>query len=76
MIKNTLVTIISFYQLILSTLLKNVLGVSRFCRFDETCSEYTKRNIMENGVLRGLALGFNRLLKCQPFYNAKINGNI
>lgn len=76
MIKNTLVAIISFYQLVLSALLKNVLGVSRFCRFDETCSEYTKRNIIEKGVLRGSALGFNRLLKCQPFYNEKLNGNI
>jgi uncharacterized protein len=62
------INFISFYQIVLSTILKNILGVNRFCRFEETCSAYAKRAINEKGVIEGLILGFVRILKCQPLY--------
>jgi uncharacterized protein len=66
MIKNIAIGIISFYQIFISTLTKNILGVSAMCRFEETCSAYTKRAIKEKGALKGVGLGFIRILKCQP----------
>lgn len=67
MIRNIGVLPISMYQIFLSPLLKSFLGVSAMCRFDETCSAYTKRMILEKGVITGIAKGGIRLLKCQPF---------
>jgi len=37
------------------------------CRFIPTCSEYTKESIQKYGTLKGLKLGFKRILKCHPF---------
>ena len=71
MTKKVGVAIIIFYQALLSPILKTLLGAQRFCRFDETCSEYTKRMIMEKGLLPGIIAGSKRLSKCQPFYNLK-----
>lgn len=66
MFKKLIITAIDIYQVIFSILLKNLLGVSRFCRFDETCSIYAKRAILEEGLTRGSWLSFIRILKCQP----------
>ena len=66
MIKKVAILLIDFYQIFISTLLKNVLGASGMCRFDETCSAYAKRAIIQKGVLKGIGLGFVRILKCQP----------
>ena len=66
MIKKTAVGFIDFYQIFISTMLKNVLGVQGMCRFDETCSAYAKRAIIQKGVIKGVGLGFIRILKCQP----------
>jgi uncharacterized protein len=66
MTKKIGIEFINLYQAFISPSLKVVLGTSSFCRFDETCSAYTKRMILEKGVLRGTGLGFVRLLKCQP----------
>lgn len=66
MIRSASVLPISFYQIFLSPLLKGFLGINAMCRFDETCSMYTKRMIMEKGVFKGIGLGFVRILKCQP----------
>jgi uncharacterized protein len=66
MINKTAVSAIDFYQIFISTLLKNVLGVSSMCRFEETCSAYTKREIREKGVIKGVGLGIRRILRCQP----------
>lgn len=77
MIKKATITLIDIYQVFISTILKSILGTNRFCRFDETCSQYTKRAIMEKGIMKGAGLGLIRLLKCQPFYNpSKINGTV
>jgi putative membrane protein insertion efficiency factor len=37
------------------------------CRFYPTCSHYTYQAIAKYGIIKGGALGFWRLLRCQPF---------
>jgi hypothetical protein len=66
--KKILLFLVNIYQAVVSTTLKNVLGVKRFCRFYPTCSDYAKISISEKGVLKGSYLSMIRLLKCQPFY--------
>ena len=38
------------------------------CRFYPSCSTYCIEALREHGALRGLWLGFCRLLKCHPFH--------
>ena len=66
MFKVAAIQTISFYQGFISPSLKMILGVNSICRFDETCSAYTKRMISEKGALRGTGLGLKRFLNCQP----------
>lgn len=66
MIKSVSIFSINLYQAFVSPFIKTILGVNAVCRFDETCSAYTKRMIEEKGALKGVGLGFVRLLKCQP----------
>lgn len=35
------------------------------CKYSPTCSEYTKQMIVKYGVMRGLMLGFKRILSCR-----------
>ncbi len=66
--KKTVLLIISFYQSVVSVILKNTLGVNKFCRYSPTCTEYTKNKIKEEGLLKGLACGALRIIRCNPFY--------
>lgn len=68
--KTTFIFLIDLYQNFVSYILKNILGVSHFCRFRPTCSQYAKIVIKEKGVLKGGALSIIRVLKCQPLYKA------
>ena len=61
--------IIGFYQIIISPLLGQALGVKNSCRFSPTCSQYAKEKILETGIFKGSWLSVIRILKCQPFYN-------
>ena len=37
------------------------------CKYYPTCSEYTKQAIEKYGFIKGIFLGFIRILKCNPF---------
>jgi uncharacterized protein len=50
-----------FYKRYISPLLP------RACRFEPTCSVYMYQAIKRKGILKGLALGAKRLLRCNPF---------
>lgn len=65
--KKIALSLISFYQAILSTALKNLLGVRSFCRFNSTCSEYAKLSISKHGLVKGGYKAALRLLRCQPW---------
>lgn len=40
------------------------------CRYDPTCSEYTKQMIIKFGIGKGILLGLKRILLCNPFVQA------
>ncbi|MBL8183743.1 MAG: membrane protein insertion efficiency factor YidD [Blastocatellia bacterium] len=37
------------------------------CRFEPTCSEYTREAVARYGALKGTWMGIKRILRCQPF---------
>ena len=37
------------------------------CRFNPTCSEYSKQAILKYGVIYGIFLSFKRIIKCHPW---------
>ena len=41
--------------------------IPQACRFQPTCSVYMYQAIEKWGLVRGLFLGFKRLLRCHPF---------
>lgn len=53
--------LINFYQKKISVFKKPS------CVFYPTCSEYTKQAIGKYGGLRGIFLGFRRILRCHPW---------
>jgi hypothetical protein len=62
--KKLVIKLIEFYQKFISSYLGHR-GVH--CKFEPTCSEYTKQAIEKYGVLKGSTLGFLRILRCNPF---------
>ena len=65
---NTL-SIIRFYQRKLSKPV-SVLTLIGGCRFTPTCSEYMYQAVERYGTIKGLFLGFKRILQCNPFTKA------
>lgn len=54
--------LITFYQKAISIYLPHT------CRFEPTCSEYTKQAIIKFGPLKGVVKGFLRILRCNPLF--------
>ena len=61
-LKVSLQKLISFYQNNISVFLKKTT-----CVFYPSCSEYAKQAIEKYGVLKGVYLGFFRILRCHPW---------
>lgn len=55
------ISIIKIYQIVFSPLL------GKTCRFNPTCSNYTKLSIEKFGIIKGFYLSIKRLLKCNPW---------
>ena len=53
--------LIYLYKFCISPLLPHV------CRFYPTCSSYFLQAVKEYGVIKGSIMGFNRILRCNPF---------
>lgn len=67
--KNLLINIIEFYQAYLS-FDKGALAIlapGGACRYPTSCSQYTKEAIQAKGVLKGVWMGFKRILSCNPW---------
>ncbi len=67
--KKISLSLIKFYQKTISPdhgVLKKAFPYG-FCRFSPTCSEYSYEAIERFGVLKGVSLGFWRILRCNPF---------
>jgi len=56
-----LLSLVNIYKIILSPLF------GRQCRFDPTCSSYSKQAIIKYGPLKGLFLTVKRILRCNPW---------
>jgi len=69
MLKKIRYFIISFFIALYKFLFSDFSG--RQCRFEPTCSLYTKKAITEHGVIYGFFLSVKRILKCNPFYRKK-----
>ena len=64
MFKSLVINLIKLYKVLISPQLVFLTGVHG-CKFRPTCSEYTVKQIEEDGVLVGLKKGFLRLLSCR-----------
>ena len=57
---NKLIVLLRWYRKSLSR------KIGHRCVFDPSCSRYCEIAIRNQGILRGLYLTFNRLLRCRP----------
>lgn len=67
--KRLTIWLIRFYQRYLNFngfLFRFLFLTDRSCRFTPTCSQYTLEAVKKYGVVKGLSLGFLRLIRCQP----------
>ena len=62
--KKILIKLIDFYKDHISLWLEDR-GVH--CKYEPTCSEYTKQAILKYGAIKGSFLGIKRILRCNPF---------
>lgn len=60
--RKSAVGLIVFYQRMFSPLLGNV------CRYQPSCSHYTREAIEKYGVARGGWLGLKRVSRCHPLH--------
>lgn len=65
------IALVRFYQTVLSSFLKQGLGIQAFCRYSPTCSEYAITVLKQYGILYGSYLTIKRVLSCQPFSKNK-----
>ncbi len=69
MVEKILILLINLYQKSLSPdhgWLGRLTGP--VCRYQPSCSEYTKQAIQRFGAARGLIIGAKRLARCHPFH--------
>ncbi len=62
MLKKVFISIIRFYQVVISPL------KPPSCRFYPTCSHYGLESIQRFGAIKGGWLTIKRILKCHPFH--------
>lgn len=73
-IKTTTVRFLNTLCAVPKTLIIWLINIYRFfskytpsvCRFQPTCSKYTIEAVEKYGIIKGLYLGFKRILKCHP----------
>lgn len=67
MFRQLVVSLISLYQKTLSPDHGPLKVLGGVCRFQPTCSEYTKEAIESFGVIKGIYLGLRRIGRCHPW---------
>lgn len=65
--KNTVLFTVKTYQKYISNSVFAKAFLGNNCRFSPTCSQYTYDAVAKYGTIKGLFLGFKRLLRCHPF---------
>ncbi|MCR4308273.1 MAG: membrane protein insertion efficiency factor YidD [Candidatus Berkelbacteria bacterium] len=66
MFRSLVISFISLYQKTISPDHGPLRVFGGTCRFQPTCSEYTKQAVKRFGVIKGLALGAKRVSRCHP----------
>jgi len=72
--RKIIIAFINFYQKFIS-LDTGVFSYKKgtTCVFYPTCSEYTKQAVSKYGIIKGLFLGFKRILRCHPWQKNHID---
>jgi putative membrane protein insertion efficiency factor len=52
---------------------KKYFSRGHYCRFFPSCSEYTYEAVKKYGVIKGLFLGFKRILRCNKWNKGGID---
>lgn len=55
----------STYRIFIGPALAVLFGAQ--CRFEESCSHYTERQIEEKGLTKGIILGIKRIASCNSY---------
>ena len=63
--KKVIIKLIEFYKKYISSYLAQMFDIH--CKFEPTCSDYTKQAIEKYGVICGIWKGFKRIIRCNPF---------
>ncbi|WML45735.1 membrane protein insertion efficiency factor YidD [Neobacillus sp. PS3-40] len=67
MLKKMFISLIRFYQIVISPLKPPT------CRFYPTCSHYGLEAVQRYGAIKGGWLAIKRILKCHPFHPGGID---
>ncbi|MFZ2831849.1 MAG: membrane protein insertion efficiency factor YidD [Minisyncoccia bacterium] len=69
-----IISLINFYQKFLS-FDTGIFAVKKgtTCVFYPTCSEYMKEAVQKYGAIKGVFLGFRRILRCHPWQKNHID---
>ncbi|MBE5820022.1 MAG: membrane protein insertion efficiency factor YidD [Clostridiales bacterium] len=62
--KKIFISIIKWYQKNISLFFESK-GIK--CKFEPSCSEYSRQAIEKYGALKGIVLSLKRILRCNPF---------
>jgi len=62
--KKIFISIIKWYQKNISLFFESK-GIK--CKFEPSCSEYSRQAIEKYGALKGIFLSLKRILRCNPF---------
>lgn len=57
--------VLKLYKKFVSPLFENLFG--KACRFTPSCSTYTITSLERFGLVKGMSLGFKRVLRCHPW---------
>lgn len=66
--KKTTLFVIKNYQKFISNFFLTYFFGNNNCRFYPSCSKYTYIAVSKYGTIKGLFLGFKRILHCHPFF--------
>lgn len=61
-----LVCLIQGYRFLISPVIHVLAGPGYGCRFTPSCSEFALEAVRNVGVIQGLKVSFDRILRCRP----------